>query len=92
MSGMQDVFQQQLTTEEQHLLLQLLPNVDQQALSAGHNPLASMHLKAAAANYLQASQQIVSLDRRALHLLCFGSLDCGSIVCIVKLRCAQRPG
>ncbi len=53
----QDMFQRHFTAEEQHALLRLLPKADQQAASAcaGHNPLASTHLKAAAATYLQAS-------------------------------------
>ncbi len=51
----QDMFQRHFTGEEQQALLRLLPKADQQAASAGHNPLASTYLKAAAATYLQAS-------------------------------------
>ncbi len=51
----QDMFQRHFTAEEQHALLPLLPKADQKAASAGYTPLASSHLKAAAANYLQAS-------------------------------------
>ena len=52
----QDMFQRHFTVEEQHALLRLLPKADQQAASAGYNPLASTQLKTAAATYLRASQ------------------------------------
>ncbi|KAA6419786.1 MAG: hypothetical protein FRX49_10319 [Trebouxia sp. A1-2] len=53
----EDTLQHHFTAEEQHALLRLLPKADQQAASAGYNPLASTQFKAAAASYLQASQR-----------------------------------
>ncbi|KAL0039295.1 hypothetical protein WJX79_002127 [Trebouxia sp. C0005] len=52
----EDTLQHHFTAEEQHALLRLLPKADQQAASAGYNPLASTQFKAAAASYLQLLQ------------------------------------
>ncbi|KAL0017893.1 hypothetical protein WJX77_002793 [Trebouxia sp. C0004] len=61
----EDMFQRQFTAEEQHALLRLLPKADEQAASAGYNPLSSTHLKAAAATYLQLLQAGLLEDEAA---------------------------
>ncbi|KAL0053598.1 hypothetical protein WJX82_008133 [Trebouxia sp. C0006] len=69
----EDIFQHHFTGEEQQALLRLLPKADQQAACAGHNPLASTHLKAAAATYL--------------HLLQAGLLEDEGASCWLPSRC-----
>ena len=65
----QDIFQHHFTGEEQQALLRLLPKADQQAACAGHNPLASTHLKAGHTHTsTQATTDASLFDMTALAL------------------------